>query len=178
MKQPKGFTLIELMIVVTVMAILSAIAISRYTSYVERSRESAARSLLQGLVLAQSSLKTNVEENDFIPIHGPTAPASIYKLTSYGFRPDPQVGFAALSYIHGSGGAFIVFGASANVGARIFVFNFIPRAGVRPFEPTEDYAAVLPATMDVYEWRDGTVITTYTLNLDATTGRVTAVTRL
>ena len=42
----RGFTLIELMIAVAVLAVLAGIAIPNYTSYVNRSKRSAAKSVL------------------------------------------------------------------------------------------------------------------------------------
>jgi len=49
MKKQSGFTLIELMIVVAVVAILAAIAIPQYNDYVARSQVSEAITLLGGL---------------------------------------------------------------------------------------------------------------------------------
>jgi len=49
MRSLKGFTLIELMIVVAIIAILAAIAISQYQDYVIRSQVSEAASLAEGL---------------------------------------------------------------------------------------------------------------------------------
>jgi len=49
MKRNQGFTLIELMIVVAIIAILAAIAISQYQDYVIRSQVSEAASLAEGV---------------------------------------------------------------------------------------------------------------------------------
>ncbi|WP_305813325.1 pilin [Photobacterium leiognathi] len=54
MKKQQGFTLIELMIVVAVIGVLSAIAIPQYQKYVAKAEGAAALSTLTGL-------KTNVE---------------------------------------------------------------------------------------------------------------------
>jgi type IV pilus assembly protein PilE len=47
MKSNQGFTLIELMIVVAIIAVLSAIAIPSYNDYIQRGRRAEARSALQ-----------------------------------------------------------------------------------------------------------------------------------
>ena len=52
MQRNRGFTLIELMIVVAVIAILSAIAIPAYTQYVARSKLTEAFSGLSGMAVA------------------------------------------------------------------------------------------------------------------------------
>ncbi len=51
-KRHRGFTLIELMIVVAIVAILSAIAIPAYTAYVARSKLTEAFSGLSGMSVA------------------------------------------------------------------------------------------------------------------------------
>jgi type IV pilus assembly protein PilA len=59
MKNQKGFTLIELMIVVAIIAILAAIAISQYQDYVIRSQVSEGSSLADGTKTAVAEFYNN-----------------------------------------------------------------------------------------------------------------------
>jgi len=59
MKNQKGFTLIELMIVVAIIAILAAIAISQYQDYVIRSQVSEGSSLADGVKTAVGEFYNN-----------------------------------------------------------------------------------------------------------------------
>jgi type IV pilus assembly protein PilA len=59
MKNQKGFTLIELMIVVAIIAILAAIAISQYQDYVIRSQVSEGSSLADGMKTAVAEYYNN-----------------------------------------------------------------------------------------------------------------------
>lgn len=53
MRQARGFTLIELMITVVVIAILAAIAYPSYTQYVTRGKRAAAQSVMMDLANRQ-----------------------------------------------------------------------------------------------------------------------------
>ena len=59
MQMQKGFTLIELMIVVAIIAILAAIAISQYQDYVIRSQVSEGSSLADGVKTAIGEFYNN-----------------------------------------------------------------------------------------------------------------------
>lgn len=55
----QGFTLIELMIAVAIVAIIAAIAIPNYTEYVNRARRSSAQQYLSDLAQQQEQYLTN-----------------------------------------------------------------------------------------------------------------------
>jgi type IV pilus assembly protein PilA len=59
MKMQRGFTLIELMIVVAIIAILAAIAISQYQDYVIRSQIAEGSSLADGIKTAVAEFQNN-----------------------------------------------------------------------------------------------------------------------
>ena len=60
MNAQKGFTLIELMIVVAIIGILAAIAIPAYQNYIARSQVSEAMTLSAGL---KTGIQTNLQNN-------------------------------------------------------------------------------------------------------------------
>lgn len=55
----RGFTLIELMIVVAIVAILAAIAYPSYTNYVQRTRRADGHEMLMRMAAAQERYYTN-----------------------------------------------------------------------------------------------------------------------
>jgi type IV pilus assembly protein PilA len=66
MKRPRtvsrGFTLIELMIVVAILAVLAAVAIVAYGAYIERSRNSEATAILADVRIKQESYRATFHQ--------------------------------------------------------------------------------------------------------------------
>ncbi len=70
--RPAGFTLIEVVIAMVIVAVLTAIAIPNYTAYIQRSNRSDARSLLAESALWMERFRT--ENGTYV---GAVLPASL-----------------------------------------------------------------------------------------------------
>ena len=120
MKKQQGFTLIELMIVVAIIAILAAIAISQYQDYVIRSQVSEGSSLADGT-------KTAVAE--FYNNYGRFADDN----ASYGLSQPASIVGKYVAQVDASGGPIVVTfnntNAHTNIRGKLLVFSPITHAG-------------------------------------------------
>jgi type IV pilus assembly protein PilE len=114
MRKLKGFTLIEVMIVVAIVAILSAIAIPSYTEYIQRSRITDATSAL-------SSMRLKMEQffQDNRTYAGACAPGTVATLPGTTSNFSFGCTLAANNYAVTATGV----GAMAAFGYRITVSN-------------------------------------------------------
>jgi type IV pilus assembly protein PilA len=108
----RGFTLIELMIVVVIMGVLASVAVLAYRTYIRRARVSEAAGLLAGLKASQESYRS--EFGMYCNVNAPApgeAPRSVGRAwdpllinprwTQLGFRPDSQIVMFQLDTVAG-----------------------------------------------------------------------------
>ena len=166
MQNKKGFTLIELMIVVAIIASLAMIAVPMYSRYIERSRNSASQNMLQQIGLAEIAAQTESVANSggttgylFVTTAGNTA--NVTSLMDFGFRPDPNVGFRVEEPGGGQDG-FIAFACHIAKNSRIYVYDNIAGGGVKEHKvgagitpPTSYGGVTVPTSLFVFLLKKG-----------------------
>jgi prepilin-type N-terminal cleavage/methylation domain-containing protein len=146
----KGFTLIELMIVVAIIAILAMIAVPMYQRYIERSRNAASQSTLQQIALAEVALDTapeNALSYQISDIDG------ITELAKFGFRPDGNVAFGIQLP---TDGGFVAFAGHIAKGSPVFYYDNQNASGVTLFDSVAVARlpgnVTTPTELKVFKW--------------------------
>ncbi len=124
----KGFTLIELMIVVAIIAILAAIAIAQYQDYVIRSQVSEGSALADGMKTALAEFYNN---------NGRFANAPGVANSSYGLASALSIvgSYVGGVGVGGTGKIAVIFSSSAPqkanlaINAKVLMFSPITHAG-------------------------------------------------
>lgn len=81
MHRVRGFTLIELMVVVAVVAVLATVAFNSYGKQVRKSRRAEAQQVLSDLALKQEKYRSNNTTYGTIPQIGGASAAKFYDIT-------------------------------------------------------------------------------------------------
>jgi prepilin-type N-terminal cleavage/methylation domain-containing protein len=155
MKKKKGFTLIELMIVVAIISILAMIAVPMYQNYLQRARNTAAQSLLRQMATAEVAYSVDNGGNYATVVSGQIGAAEVDALAVYGFRPDPNVAFTAVQAPSSSGvagGGFRLWAAHTSIGAQLYVYDETAAGGVREFTSSLATKANITPELTLQVW--------------------------
>jgi len=150
----RGFTLIELMVVIAIIIILAAIAIPNYLSMTARAKKSRVASDFAALATALETYRTDWNTYPVQAAAGSIAGATVP--TGDGYKE--LTGAGALNAADGSGHT-----AAGDTSPIVYVTTNILASMVNPYDSTKPYKYLCPT--------GGTTWTLSAANLDTTAGK-------
>ena len=162
----KGFTLIELMIVVAIIGILAAIAIPNFMKFQAKSKQSEAKSNLKGIATAQKAYfaeknkyTTSMKRIGFIPEGN----------NRYFYALGTTNGAAPAAGMSGSAGDAIDcwWWSSPETGSTCEVSHSEPTAGLSSMADSQEFVAISGGNIDSDELEDVWVITSKVIEQSA-----------
>lgn len=138
MKKTRGFTLIEVMIVVVIVAILAAIAIPSYQSQIQKTRRADATSTLSQIAAAQE--RYFFTNNEYV-----TAEANLSEINASTTSPDGHYKISIDTGACGDNGCYVVTataeGSQANDSAcAAFTVNHVGTRSAKKSDGTDSTA--------------------------------------
>jgi type IV pilus assembly protein PilA len=132
MNKHRGFTLIELMIVVAIIAILAAIAISQYQDYVIRSQISEGTALIDGMKTAVAEYYNNTGR---FPLTNQSAGLAIPSEVVGNYVNQVNVGTGKITATYSSASPFR---ANSVIDGRTLTYSAITNGGSISWECNKD----------------------------------------